>query len=297
MRLDFRVSLHHQIAIGPGQKRRANPTDIGPIRMADRHTKPDGDFGRVLLDAVESASSQLGALLEQVGEQQSHCLSTILAAAVSHEISNILTPVRGYAAAALADPSDQNLANRALRRAVEGTDRAIRAAEAMIESVHLSGRKDLQADVRSAAANAVHLLGPLIEPDSVTVKAEPCTAAMGQIALEQVLLNLLINAKAAAAPGKFRAIIKIRSTWNTPTPRIMIEVEDFGRGIPAERLRCILSESPQGNRKSGGGLGLLICRHLVETAGGSISARSQLGQGSCFAIDVPAASRIPAKVA
>jgi signal transduction histidine kinase len=245
--------------------------------MSDPHDN-SGQPGRQLLDAVDRASDQLGLLAEQVREQERVSIAMILAAAVAHEISNILTPVRGYAEAALECPDDRDLGTRALQYAAEGSERAMRAAEAVIESVGPRQRAGQRADTRQAALNAVRLLGEFA--DKVVIEGEPSVAAIGQVSLEQVLLNLLINARAAAKPGELHVIVRLHSTWNT----VRIEVDDNGRGIPAARLAHLFSSGPQG--RAGRGLGLLICRHLVEAAGGTINVRSQVGQGTCFTIDL-----------
>lgn len=241
--------------------------------------------GRHLLDAIDRAAEQLGAVAEQA-ERAS--LSTVLAAAVAHEISNILTPVRGYAEAALEQPADSELAAKALRFAAEGADRAIRAAEAVMESVGGRRAEEECADVRSAALRAVQLMGDGAE--FVTVLGEGGAAAIGQISIEQVLLNLLINARAASLGSEFQVTVRLGcSTWNT----IRIDVEDHGRGIPAARLAGIFDSGPRRGR----GLGLLICRHLVEAAGGSIRVQSQPGKGTCFTMELPTAAARPVKAA
>jgi two-component system, OmpR family, phosphate regulon sensor histidine kinase PhoR len=76
--------------------------------------------------------------------------------------------------------------------------------------------------------------------------------------------------------------------------RVRIEVEDTGSGIPRKDLPRIFERfyrvDPGRSRGLGGtGLGLAIAKHWVQAMGGTIGVESQLGHGSCFWVELPAA--------
>jgi PAS domain S-box-containing protein len=107
--------------------------------------------------------------------------------------------------------------------------------------------------------------------------------------LAQVFLNLLINAAHAIDEGDVdRNEIRVR-TW-TEGGRACVEVSDTGRGIPEEH-RSRLFEPFFTTREvgAGTGLGLPICRNLVSAFGGEIRFTTEVGQGSRFRVDLPAA--------
>lgn len=109
--------------------------------------------------------------------------------------------------------------------------------------------------------------------------------------LEQIFSNLITN----ALKHTIRGIITIRASATpvegTQKSCIVVEVEDTGDGIPPEHLERVFERfyqvgtSPLGERE-GTGLGLHICRMLLEKMGGTISVTSTIGKGSIFRVEV-----------
>ncbi len=103
--------------------------------------------------------------------------------------------------------------------------------------------------------------------------------------VRQVLLNLINNALKYAASGKRLVITAIPSD-----AVVTVEVRDFGPGIPREEMRRLFKPGYMVSRtKSTGGLGigLTLCKVIVELHGGEIWAESTLGRGSCFSFTLP----------
>ncbi|WP_342773128.1 hybrid sensor histidine kinase/response regulator [Paenibacillus flagellatus] len=102
--------------------------------------------------------------------------------------------------------------------------------------------------------------------------------------LVQILLNLVHNALKFTDEGTISVSAEVRSG------RAFIEVTDTGAGMDEETLSRIFLPYEQGNGESGGiGLGLSICRQLVELHGGSLEAYSEPGRGSVFHFELPLA--------
>jgi PAS domain S-box-containing protein len=113
--------------------------------------------------------------------------------------------------------------------------------------------------------------------------------------LEQVFLNLLVNATQALPDG--RADNEIRVVLRaTPARQVVVEVSDNGPGIPEEvRSRIFdpfFTTKPVG---LGLGLGLSICHGIITNHGGTITAESELGRGSTFRVVLPVAAEAPAE--
>ena len=107
--------------------------------------------------------------------------------------------------------------------------------------------------------------------------------------LRQVLVNLVSNAIKFSDAGVIR--IRLR-TGDVDPIRLVVEVEDEGRGIPTGDLDRIFQPYEQGaaatSRHHGGsGMGLAISRKLARLMGGDLSVRSLEGEGSCFTLSVP----------
>ncbi|MEM9422170.1 MAG: ATP-binding protein, partial [Pseudomonadota bacterium] len=99
----------------------------------------------------------------------------------------------------------------------------------------------------------------------------------------QILINLIGNAIKFSDHG----VIDVRVGYDPDSKKLSIEVEDHGTGISPENLPKLFKRFAQGDasttrRYGGTGLGLAICRELVEQMGGSIDAKSTLGEGSTF---------------
>ena len=104
--------------------------------------------------------------------------------------------------------------------------------------------------------------------------------------LEQILINVLANAVKFTPPGG-RIGICLAAAADTVT----VTVWDTGCGMDAETLPRIFEQFYQGEtdrRADGCGLGLTLCKRIVEQHGGTISAESRPGEGSRFSVALPA---------
>jgi diguanylate cyclase (GGDEF)-like protein len=119
----------------------------------------------------------------------------------------------------------------------------------------------------------------------------PLLARLDARRLERAVTNLLGNAIKFSSRGG-RVTLEARTTGHPSEPRIRIEVRDTGRGISEAELPHVFELYRQGDTihgTAGVGLGLAIVKRIVEAHGGSVGVRSQLGVGSAFIIELPAA--------
>ena len=113
--------------------------------------------------------------------------------------------------------------------------------------------------------------------------------------IEQVITNLLDNAiKYTPEKGKIAVQMKLVSgtVRNTPQECVEITVSDTGTGIPADELPYVFNKHKEfltgkASAKKSTGLGLAICRGIVEAHNGAISVRSEHGKGSTFSVLLP----------
>jgi signal transduction histidine kinase len=106
-----------------------------------------------------------------------------------------------------------------------------------------------------------------------------------RLELRRVLVNLVGNAIEFTDSG---SVCVYLSEADPESTFITLSVEDTGCGISTETQAALFERFRQGNHKrSGSGLGLYLSRRIVEAHGGTISAQSNLGQGSCFNISLP----------
>lgn len=232
---------------------------------------------------LESAQEQVvrGARLASVGR---------LAAGLAHEIGNPLTAILGLVE--LARDEDVDEADRAemLRRIQHETERIHGILRDLLDFAR-QGRESepvaASADLREVIADASALVAPEGRGKLRIERAlddVPRVVGSGD-RLEQVVLNLLLNAKDAMG-GEGRVHVRLRREGD----RAVLTVRDEGPGIAAE-IRDRLFE-PFATTKpvgQGTGLGLAVCHAMIERLGGTIVAENAPEGGACFEVRLPLA--------
>ena len=106
--------------------------------------------------------------------------------------------------------------------------------------------------------------------------------------LRQLFLNLLTNASDAMAQGG-KLFVRAEATWLEAAEAVAIDFADTGEGIAADHLEKIwepfFTTKPEGK---GTGLGMAICRRIVEEHGGTIEIESETGRGTTVRMSFPA---------
>jgi len=150
---------------------------------------------------------------------------------------------------------------------------------------------DLTHVLESALRVAVSATTSRVRVERELATSLPPVLANG-LRLGQVFLNLFISAARAAAEGPGADhLIRVRS-FAGPGPRVVVEVSDTGRGIPATQLARAFDpflEASGPGAGAGTGLGLSVCKSIVDGLGGVIEVESVVGAGSTFRILLPAA--------
>lgn|GEM_PF-3501530 len=232
---------------------------------------------------------------------------------ISHEFRTPLTSIKGFADTLL--HYSAQLPEEEKRRFItiikDQADRLIRLVENLLAVSKLGEKASLMAD----EARPV-MLKPLLERviQSVQAKAFSKTQLNRQFELickpqdlavwanadqlEQVLLNLIDNASKYSPSDtvvRVRASFKPCETPSSDPSSVLIEVQDFGRGIPADQLPRIFTkfyrvEAALSQEVEGTGLGLYIAQSLTQAMGGTLTVQSESGKGSTFTLIVPAAT-------
>jgi PAS domain S-box-containing protein len=224
-----------------------------------------------------------------------------LAGGVAHDFNNLLTVILGHSDLAL---SAQDLSQKR-RPNLEGIrDAAARAAVLTSQLLALSRKQVLQPrvlDVSASVRNLTKTLGTLMSSDIEIItrhEGESCRAKVDPRQLDQVLLNLVLNARDAMPLGG-KMIIETancrldqeqisRQTEVPPGDYVMLSVSDTGSGMDAE-TRSHLFE-PFFTTKAPGkgtGLGLSTVYGIVRQSGGYISVYSEPGHGAIVKIYLP----------
>lgn len=225
-----------------------------------------------------------------------------LTASLAHEINQPLAAILNSAEAAAAllkRPSpDIPESLEAIGDIIEDDKRAgsvIRKMRSMLKRGYEGTQAvDLDATVRetlrlvASEARLRHVtLHHVSSPDLPPVLADPTQ-------LQQVILNLITNGIEAAGTMPDDRYVKIGTSYLAVEGMLVLEVRDSGPGIPGEKLITIF-EPFYTSKREGLGLGLSICRSIVESVGGKITAESHPDEGATFRVLLRSFANVPQK--
>ncbi|MDW8265167.1 MAG: ATP-binding protein [Gemmataceae bacterium] len=233
---------------------------------------------------------------EQLRQQllQAQRLSSVgaLASSVAHEFNNILTTIINYAKLGLRAEGDDRARSQALERILKSSQRAATIVNSMLGFARNHSTQRQPTDIVQLVEEVLVLTEKDLKKHQVQVETrfhgrpQACVVP-GQI--EQVLLNLIINARQAMPRG---GRLKIDVRENLRSQMVEIRVADTGVGIPPDQLRLIFepfytTKEPDEHGHGGTGLGLSVCRQIIEQHQGRIRVESAVGKGSTFIVKLP----------
>jgi two-component system, cell cycle sensor histidine kinase and response regulator CckA len=216
-----------------------------------------------------------------------------LAGGIAHDFNNLLTAIGGYSEFLLAgfEADDPRRADAAeIARAAE------RAAALTNQLLAFSRRQVLQPevlDVGAVVTDLENLLGRLLGVDIelATAAEAGCYVEVDRGQLEQVITNLVVNARDAMPSG---GRLSIACHPATDGAQVELVVADTGVGMPAETLAHLFEPFYTTKSKDGGtGLGLATVYGIVAQSSGEITVDSEPGHGATFRVFLPA---VPAPV-
>ncbi len=209
-----------------------------------------------------------------------------LAAGLAHELRNPLTAMKTIVDAARRDPQTESLNARDLAVLDEEIQRLNRSLQSFLDYARPPASAKRRVDLASVVERTRQLLAGRAEQQSIRVVVEPPKTPIEVDAdpeqLHQVLLNLLLNAfDAVRRDGQVTIRIQAGQTGCA-----VVTVADSGSGI-SQAVRDRLFEPFVSTKESGTGLGLTICRRIVEDHGGQIEAADSPEGGAIVTVTLP----------
>ncbi len=241
---------------------------------------------------VLAPSTEADLLRQQLLQAQRLSSVGALASSVAHEFNNILTTIINYAKLGLRPTSDEAARIQALEKILKGGQRAATVINSMLGFARNNSTQRTVTDLVRLVEEVLVLTDKDLRKHQIQVETKftgrpQAPVVPGQI--EQILLNLIINARQAMPRGG-RLRIEVRE--NARTRMVEIKIADSGVGIPPEQLRLIFepfytTKEPDENGHGGSGLGLSVCRQIIEQHQGRIRVESVVGKGSTFTVKLP----------
>jgi PAS domain S-box-containing protein len=285
--LEYLRSGAHQVRICEHR------TGNGAVTWEEIHVSPIMDANGRLTHVVEVWRDISERRVAEANLAESHRLASlgVLASGYSHELntplSTVLTCIEGILRETPANQEKEIDQARIRENASIAREQLLRCRGITQQFLRLSrGQRQGGAivDVREAIEAAKRLVDPTARAHSVQIVMRPLTSGLnvraGEAELQDLLINLLLNAVQASKPGS-KVVVEARGGAD-----LRIRVTDEGCGIAAESLKKIF-EPFFSLRQGGTGLGLFLSLNAVRSWGGDILVGSSLGKGSMFEVVLP----------
>jgi two-component system, cell cycle sensor histidine kinase and response regulator CckA len=257
--------------------------------------------GEHILIAVLSDATELKTLEAKFVQSQKMQAIGQLAGGVAHDFNNLLTAISGHCDLLLLrhDQGDQDYGDL-----VQINQNANRAAALVSQLLAFSRKQTLRPeilDLRDTLSDLTHLLNRLVgEKVTLTLSHDPVLGPIraDKRQLEQVLMNLVVNARdAMPAGGEIRIeteVVSLRESLQRDRATVpvgeyvTVRVSDDGVGIPPDKLQKIFEPFYTTKRVGEGtGLGLSTAYGIIKQTGGFIFVDSVLGSGTAFTLYFP----------
>lgn len=238
---------------------------------------------------------QVAILKEQLAHAQRLTALGELASTTTHEFNNVLMTIINYAKMGLRH-KDPETRQKAFEKIFAAGNRAAKITNSVLGFARNRSGSFEPTDMVRLIDDTLLLLEREMNKYRIAVDRQIESVPLAQAnpnQIQQVLLNLLINARQAMPQGG-RVIVRL--AHDAASGMIEMTVRDNGCGIPPEKLRRIFDpffttkKGPDASGKGGSGLGLSACRDIIEAHQGRIRVDSTPGKGTAFTIKLPPAA-------
>ncbi len=262
------------------------------VAIAPLFSKEGQRIGRLIIFDDVTDRDELERRLVQADKLSSIGL---LAAGVAHEVNTPLAVISTYAQMLAKQVSEDEQKSKILEKIAKQTFRASEIVNSLLNFSRTSPTEFADVDLSRVLRETLNLIEHQLKTSGIQVRAglaDSLPLVRGNAGkLEQVLLNLFLNARDAMPDG---GTLSVRS-WGE-AGFVHIEVADTGQGIAPEHLSRIYDPffTTKGVKK-GTGLGLSITYGIVQEHNGIIEVESQVGTGTRFRLEFPGTATPPAR--
>lgn len=243
---------------------------------------------------------QVEILKQQLAQAQNLTALGELVSTTTHEFNNVLMTIINYAKYGLRH-QDKASREKAFEKILAAGNRAAKITNGVLGVARNRSTGQDATDLAKVVEDSLVLLEREMNKYRIKVEkqyGDVPEAYVNGNQIQQVLLNLLINAR-QAMPSGGRLLIKI--SYDQATDMVELMVRDFGCGIPTEKLPHIFDRfystksGPDASGKGGTGLGLSMCRDIIEAHHGRIRVDSSPGVGTAFTLKLPSVTKAAAR--
>ncbi|MFC1744151.1 cyclic nucleotide-binding domain-containing protein [Candidatus Riflebacteria bacterium] len=248
---------------------------------------------------VESRTRSLARAKKEA--ERANRAKTIFLANMSHEMRTPMHGVLGFCDLALEDlkKNDINEAIESVKTIKDSGERLLKLINNLLDLTKLEAKKTefhfSPANLKDVCINAVHMLQPICNKKGIAIEIEepgfPCKCYIDSDKVLDIFTNVLGNAVKFSARGT-----AVKITFSKEEDFLIVKVADEGVGIPEEELDYIFDKFTQSSRTvpgvSGTGLGMAICKEIIQAHQGKIWAINNSDKGVSFLFTLPIRSGI-----
>jgi len=267
----------------------------GKARRSDGSTFDVQVLANLVTDADGEPFCMMAAFVDITERKKLEQLKDEFIGLVSHELRTPLTVIGGCLSTLITEwnrlsPSevqqllkDALLESQSLSHLIENL---LELSRAQAQQLTLYSE---MIDIKSLVRETLHKIKQQAPSHRfvTSVPSEPMLMNADPLRIERILYNLLDNAAKYSPPGS-----QIKVSTNAEPERLVIGVSDHGKGLSSSEQARIFGpfqrlENSRPDQARGAGLGLMVCRRLVEAHGGEIWVESKKGRGSTFFFSLP----------
>lgn len=262
--------------------------EVVPYEAPDDATRRGYAVFQDLTD-VRAAERELEETVDELERSNEHLQQ--FAYVASHDLQEPVRMVSSYVDLLDAEYGDEldDEAGEYMEFAVDGAERIQDMIDALLRysRVNTRGGEFVETDLNEVMDGVERDLELLADEHDATVESGDLPAAVGDgDQLGQLLQNLVKN---GIEHGAENGSPTVRVTGERRDEEVVVSVTDDGPGIPADQQERVFRMFEQGRRESDGtGIGLAVCRRIVDRHGGSLEVESAEGEGTTFRFSVPA---------
>ncbi|MEN6451958.1 MAG: ATP-binding protein [Thermoguttaceae bacterium] len=247
-----------------------------------------------------SLQQQVEILKQQLGQAQRLTALGELVGTTTHEFNNVLMTILNYAKMGMRH-KDAPTRDKCFDKILASANRAATITNTVLGMARNRTAAQEPTDLAKLVDDTLLLLEREMNKYRVVVERSYQPIPLANVngnQIQQVLLNLLINAR-QAMPNGGRLWVKLLP--DVENNMVDLVVRDSGCGIPADKLPRIFEsfyttkKGPDASGKGGTGLGLSMCRDILEAHHGRIRVDSTVGKGTAFTLKLPVAVKAPTK--
>jgi len=243
-----------------------------------------------------TCEERLAMLEQQLAHAQRLTALGELVGTTAHEFNNVLMSVINYAKLGMRHRDDASR-DKAFAKILAAGQRAAKITSGILGMARNRSGGQEPTDLVELIEETLVLLERELNKYRIRVDkhfGEVPKAMINGSQIQQILINLLINARQAMPEG---GVVQIALSHDAEHQMLDLLIRDCGCGIPADKLRRIFDpffstkSGPDESGKGGTGLGLSMCRNIIEAHRGRIRVESTVGKGTAFTLKLPAVER------